>query len=871
MTQKAAERITEDVWVSTQCTMCYGNCPIRVHRVNGVAVAIEGEPDCAASEGRMCVKGVAGLQLLYDPNRLNYPMKRTNPQKGIGIDPQWQRISWDEALDTIAQKFKEVYQGDPKQLHCQIIPSPSPLGRLMQSFTIAFGGSYASGGGGVYCGNSTHFVCNRVHGAWSFLPDYQYCNYILHFGSSKGHGAGHTAVYTQVQAADARARGAKVVSFDPVCSMVGSKAAEWVPILPGSDSAVALAMVNVILNELGTYDVEHIKKRTNGPFLIGPDEHYVRDPQTKKPLVWDATEKKAKAFDDPSVGDYAIEGEYEYHGIKCHPAFALLKEHVRQYTPEFASQASTAPAETIRRIAREFAQAASIGSTITIQGKTLPLRPAAAITFRGAQGHTNGFHNVIAVYLLNAIVGSDDVPGGAIGWPTQFYGLPQTGYPRYEASSSEDGDLIPGWWHTAGHPMWPIHEPKVPATDLTLRSVFPWVGSIPFIDAADRQWWLEKFGLSTKKKKILINWGCNTIMSMPDKDTMAESLKEWGYIVSFRLYLDEFSDFADIVLPDTCYLETLYPSPHIEVGFCGQPGMADWFFNIKQPVVKPLFERVQAAEVCLKLAKRISPKLLADTYHHINRALRLRDPYKLELDASKDYTWEEICDRTVKSFLGDEYGLEWFKEHHGINWPKKVDEVYFAPFVKNLRQPIYWEFIIGMRERTRAVCEPVGVDIDWRYYTPWPSYFPCLETKEPGEHDLFGITYRHVLHTGSVTMEIPYIDELSQSNPYVYHIQIHADTARKKGLRDGDRVILESDTGGKTEGTIKTMQAIHPQVVAVNACAGHWSPNLPIAKGKGTHFNDLLRMDKEHLDPVTFSIEAAARLKIYKKEQEGGG
>ena len=133
---------------------------------------------------------------------------------------------------------------------------------------------------------------------------------------------------------------------------------------------------------------------------------------------------------------------------------------------------------------------------------------------------------------------------------------------------------------------------------------------------------------------------------------------------------------------------------------------------------------------------------------------------------------------------------------------------------------------------------------------------------------MYGINYRHALNYGSLNMEIPYLDHASYENPYAYNIQINAETARRKGLKDGDRVILESETGGRTEGTIKLMQSIHPQVIAVNACAGHYSPTMPVARGKGTHFNDLLRMDKDHIDPVAFSLEAAARLRIRKVEGE---
>jgi len=74
----------EDVWIKTTCSICFSMCAIRVHRVNGVVVQIKGNADSPTSRGGICAKGASGMMLLYDPNRVNVPLKRTNPEKGIG-------------------------------------------------------------------------------------------------------------------------------------------------------------------------------------------------------------------------------------------------------------------------------------------------------------------------------------------------------------------------------------------------------------------------------------------------------------------------------------------------------------------------------------------------------------------------------------------------------------------------------------------------------------------------------------------------------------------------------------------------------------------------------------------------------------------
>ncbi len=96
----------EDVWIPTACDMCYNVCAIQVHRVNGVAVKIEGIPDAPPNYGKICAKGNAGLMNLYNSHRITSPFIRTNPKKGIGVDPGWHQISWDEAMKLFVGKLR---------------------------------------------------------------------------------------------------------------------------------------------------------------------------------------------------------------------------------------------------------------------------------------------------------------------------------------------------------------------------------------------------------------------------------------------------------------------------------------------------------------------------------------------------------------------------------------------------------------------------------------------------------------------------------------------------------------------------------------------------------------------------------------------
>jgi molybdopterin-containing oxidoreductase family molybdopterin binding subunit len=846
----------EDRWIPSACTICYGGCSILAHRVNGTLVKIEGNPASPVGNGRICAKGLSGIMILYDPNRVNYPLRRTNPRKGIGVDPGWKRITWEEAIEEIQVRMEKLRAEDPRQLMIQATTTLAPSSLLFFTFGWAFGTpNMWVAGGGIHCGNGAHAVGGIMHASWSLVPDFKHCNYAIYFGASKGHGAGHAATPNMELAADARARGMRMVVVDPLCNFAASKANEWVPIRVGTDAAMALAMVNCLLNELGIWDAEYLKTKTNGPYLVRPDGTHARDPESGKPLVWDAATGTARAYDDPAAKDPALLGTYEVAGEACRPAFELLKEHVRSYSPERAERITGVQAATIRRLAREFGEAARVGSTIVLEGVRLPYRPAAAIYFRGAQGHKNSSHTCFAIDLLNQVVGAADVVGGALGFNPVCHGHPETGRPRYVPRAERDGLMTPGTWMLP-HLPYPPAEPRHPDS-MGFIELFPLSHVSPLMASADQEQWWQRFGLPYRPK-MLLNYGANSLMSVGNKDTVAETLGKFDFIVSFDLFLNEFSDFADIILPDASYLEVLDPRPNFPFIFNHPAGPGTWGWPIRQPVAPLTHERRSAREVLLGLAYRMG--LGPEMNMALNVFYGLDGPQML--DPKKAYTFEEVADRELQHKFGSTHDLAWFKEHGVITWPKKMEEVYWRPFV-DVRVPIYWEFMLGLGEKIRRIAASRGMTFDPAYYSPVPEWLPCPshEVKDP-RYDLYAFYYRDVLHTNGFTMENPWLDEASRMDPYSYRIALNTETARRRGIRDGDTVWVESSTGRRVSGRVKLTEGIHPEGVGIAACAGHWSRHQPVARGKGVFFNDLLEVDYEHTSPVNLNLDLCAKVKV---------
>ena len=855
---KIVER--DDAWVASACAMCYGNCSILAHRVGGVITKIEGNPESATGKGRLCGKGISGIQAHYDPNRLTKPLRRTNPEKGIGIDPGFEEISWDEALDEVATQLKRVRDDDPRKLLIQMTTTLTAAHSPLQTFCAGFGTpNMSAAGGGLHCGNGTHLISGMMHASWGIVPDFQYCNYVIFFGASKGHSAGHASASNMHMAADARARGMKMVVVDPMCNFAAAKATEWVPIRVGTDAALALAICNVMVNELEMFDGNYLKGKTNGAYLIGDDGKYMRHRESDRPLVWDEGAGGALPYDEGDATRLALEGEYQIEGKSCRPSFVLLRKHLKKFSPEMATDITTVPVENIRRLAREFADEARIGSTISIDGVEIPYRPAAAIAFRGNQGHKNSVYNFLAVDLINHLVGAADMVGSCLGFNPTSYGHPETGHLRYVPSPHTDGLMKVGMW-MAFDPPYPISEPRAPQ-QLGLQDLFTMSMTPPFLHSSDREEIWSNFELPYRPE-MLLNFGANLVMSVANKETVAESLKDYDFMVSLDLFQTETTVFADIVLPDCTYLQSFNSRPNFPFIFNQPAGMGEWCWAVQQKVVEPEGEQRRFTEVLLELAHRAG--FGADINAAYNAALKLEGEQRL--DVQRKYGYQEICDRDLKNNFGEDKDLAWFQKNGVLKWPKKPEEVYWRHFV-DVRVPIYWEWMPELRDKIAAIAEPRGLEIPEDYYQPMPDWLPCGSHEcQSTEHDCYAFYYRDTLHTNSYTMENAWLDETARLDPYSYNIVLNTTTGEAKGLATGDMIWVEGETGRKVKGRVRLTEAIHPEGVGIAALAGHWGDGMPVAKGKGVFFNDLLEIDWAHSSPVNLNLDLCAKAKVSKAE-----
>src|SRR3989338_6509713 len=178
MVQAAAEQLKQEgpYQVRSLCQMCLNRCGIITTVEDGMVVRIDGDPDNPHNLGKACVKGRAGFFTLDSPYRVTKPLKRTNPEKGPGIDPGWVPISWDEALDLVAEKVKQVQEEDCRKLWYVSFDRVSPM---EAPWALGFGTYVQPFSSGCFCGNAVHPPCYLNLAAFGSAPDIPLTRYIL--------------------------------------------------------------------------------------------------------------------------------------------------------------------------------------------------------------------------------------------------------------------------------------------------------------------------------------------------------------------------------------------------------------------------------------------------------------------------------------------------------------------------------------------------------------------------------------------------------------------------------------------------------------------------------------------------------------------
>jgi len=839
--------------IPTACGMCYVGCGVLVDVQDGVVVSIEGNPESPQNRGNMCAKGKAGIMNLYNPNRVKVPLKRTNPKKGFDQDPKWQEISWEEAMDTIVAQLERIWD-NPKKLWVQCWEAVGDNMFWLKTFGSAFGSPHVNNTASPTCGKVVHPVEFFSGGGFHQQPDLHYANYCILVGTQFGFASRGSFNHNLRDMAEARARGMKVVVIDPVGGYAGSKANEWIPIRPGTDAALANSMLHVLLNELGIYDREFLKHKTNASYLVGADGRYLRDAGTNEPLVFDAADGTVKTHHDPGLSDPALTGSFDAQGKSGRPAFELLREHVAKYSPEKTESITTIPAATVRRIAREFGEAARIGETITIDGVELPFRPVCVDWAKGTQGHKHGFHNCWPLKLLNIVVGSVNVPGGILSTMARGKRPHEWGPHGGTDGMLEDGGHIMPLPHPKAFPG---RTPAVPVR-MDIGELFPLASHfhtlIPI--AAENP---SAFGLSYQLE-MLIHSPTNPVLgSFGDIKKVERLYQSLKFIAGFAVEINEMTLFDDIVLPFPSYLERYDFNSGSGVHSIPPCGEHDFHWQVRHPAVELPPGMRHPQEVIVELADRVG--ILGDLYRLLNHAYILKDDHKLK--PGQRCSVVDFMDRATRSWFGEERGLDWFREHGVIRLPRDIDEAYIGPTLK-ARVPIYLEHFLDRGEELKGVLDKMGLDWDLSDYKPLSEWMPCpsYHAVQKGEYDLIAVHFKFPYVYGAFGAENPWVNEVCEQTN-AYSILLNEAVGKAKGIKHGDSVWLESPVR-KVRATAKLTQCIHPEAVGVGGHFGHWAPGMPISRGKGVSFNALLPTDLEHIDLISTALDHCVQVKVYK-------
>ena len=684
--EPAAYDAAEGTWVPTTCNMCFNNCSIKAHVVDGTVVELTGNPDSPIGSGHICAKGAAGIMQLYDPARITKPLKRTNPKKGFDEDPGWEEISWDEAYDTIVQKFGEAAAKDPK-LNMGASMVAGLIGSVWRSLTLGCAFGVSEGTSSDICGAGVHICEFLLTGDGNAMPDYDNVDYLIQFGTQAGTATRHGFNMTADKFARRRAEdGLRLVNFDPHMSAGAEKADLWVPIRPGSDAAAALAMAYVLIHELDLIDRDYLVERTNAPALVDPaTQRVLRAEGSNKSLYWDEAANAAKPYDECEKP--ALEGEYEVDGVKCHTAFSVFKEHIREMTPEWAEDITTVPAATLRQVAEEFGRAARIGETIEIEGKTYRRRGAAVDIFSGLSRHKHSILNVWACLQLNTLIGATNSVGGFIGFATKCHGWadnnPTAGFDLgiwEEDGFIECNSLMIG----APNSFYKIiRERDYTPTTQGLLELQPLSEDGHFVHMA----MADPDLYHTTRPRNLFWYACNPIKWWANVEEQVKVYQDMDFIVGVDIYLNDMSYFSDIMLPEACYLERYDVLPqfymnHRMIGSLDTP----WTLAMWQPVVEPKDGAPGFMEIYAEIADRAG----ANEFFipAVCGLYRVKEEYMLPTDQKLDV--EQFIDAVYKSNIDEEHGLQWFKDNGGVyTYPRKVDEMYIWDAEAPGRIPFY--------------------------------------------------------------------------------------------------------------------------------------------------------------------------------------
>jgi len=578
----------------TTCYMCACRCGINVHMQDGKVKYIEGNRDHPVNQGVLCAKGSAGIMQHYAPSRLRAPMKRVG-ERGSG---EFEEISWDEAIEMAVSWLKPLREQSPEKLafFTGRDQSQSMTGWWAQAYGTP---NYAAHGGFCSVNMAAAGIYTMGGSFWEFgAPDWERTKLFMLFGVAEDHDSNPI----KIGLSKLKETGAKVIAVNPIRTGYNAIADEWVGIEPGTDGLFILSLIHELL-KAGKVDLDYLIRYTNAPFLVneedGSDQFglFLRD-ENDTPLVLDRATGKPAPYDTPGIKP-DLAGSYRRGGVTHRPVFQLLAEKYLSddHTPEAVAPQCGVSADQIRRIAAELAHVAFEEEIVIEQPWTdwkgekhdrMIGRPVSFHAMRGISAHSNGYQTCRALHVLQILLGSVEVPGGFRFKPP--YPKPATAHPKphagYAPGKPLDGPHL-------GYPQGP--EDLLLDEDGNAKRIdkaFTW--ETPLSAHGLMHMMISNAHAGTPYKidtmfMYMANMAWNSSMNTSAVIDMLKDKDENGdYVIPRIIYSDAYSSemvaFADLILPDTTYLERHDCISLLDRPICEAEAMAD---SIRWPVVAP--------------------------------------------------------------------------------------------------------------------------------------------------------------------------------------------------------------------------------------------------------------------------------------------
>jgi anaerobic selenocysteine-containing dehydrogenase len=715
------------------CGLCVARCGYVAVVEDGRFVALQPDPTHPTGQA-LCAKGRAAPELVYHPDRLTHPLRRTRP-KG-DRDPGWQRISWDEALELTAAAMRRIAQRHGPEAFAFSMASPSTtaiadslgwIRRLMNAFGTpnASANVELCGWGRAFATRYSYGVGSVATGVGGAMADIANSGCLILWGYNPS-----IARLTHATLiVEALKRGLRLIVVDPRHAGLASKADLWLRVRPGTDGALALGLANLMIQH-NWYDRDFVRDWSNGPLLVRADTGRLlteRDLSeaggTRGYFAWDTSSGSLVRF-DPTTGLYerndakiALEGEYviptTQGQILCRPVFELYAALCRRYSPDVVEETCWISSEQLEEAARMIWHS----------------RPVSYYAWSGHEQHTNTTQTARAISILYALTGSFDARGGNVLFPS------------VPVNAITGEDLPPA-------------RQLAPALGLAERPL----GPARWNYITGRELYCAILQRQPYPVRGLLGFGANLLLAHADVRLGREALAALEFYAHADLFMNPTAEMADVILP----VASPFEREALKIGFDVSPE-AQSLVQLRPPVVPPCGDARSDTQIVFDLACRLG---LGEFFWggDIDAAYRHQlGPSGITLEqlrAAAGGVRVPLETRYAKHAMIEASGIP-----QGFCTPSRKVELYSQTFLEHGYAPLpeYQEPMISPRSRP---------DLAGR--------FPLILT-----------SVKHTLFCESQHRALP---SLRKHAPHP-EVELHPETAEVRGIAAGDWVAIETPEG----------------------------------------------------------------------------